>query len=217
LCSTVGSITWSLAPPGKQACLDFANTVDWHSSDHPVDSLIGYPEFVNWAKDKGLIGGEEAARLLKEGRARPNAAAAALNDAKLLRESIYRILVCLAKRKAPAHSDVTRLNGELEESLSRIRVLVSGGGPTIRWSGEVGDLRSITWLVAKSALDLLTSDELGLLKECANEEEGCGWLFLDRTKNRSRRWCSMDSCGNRAKARRHYERGKAASGHAPPV
>ena len=65
------------------------------------------------------------------------------------------------------------------------------------------------WPVLRSAADLLTSDELRLLRECAAET--CTWLFLDRSRNHSRRWCAMQVCGHRAKARRHYRRKRAAA------
>ena len=60
----------------------------------------------------------------------------------------------------------------------------------------------------RSAAELLTSPDLPLVRECAGYD--CGWLFMDTTKNRSRRWCDMATCGNRAKGRRHYERRRAA-------
>jgi predicted RNA-binding Zn ribbon-like protein len=63
------------------------------------------------------------------------------------------------------------------------------------------------WPLAWSATELLGSDDVGRLKECAQDD--CRWLFLDLSKNRSRRWCSMEQCGNRAKAKRHYERRKS--------
>jgi predicted RNA-binding Zn ribbon-like protein len=66
----------------------------------------------------------------------------------------------------------------------------------------------VAWWVARSAAELLTSKELTSVRECAGYD--CGRLFMDGTKNRSRRWCDMASCGNRAKGRRHYERRKAA-------
>lgn len=64
------------------------------------------------------------------------------------------------------------------------------------------------WPVVASAAELLVSvEQLPLLRICGLHESGeCGWLFLDETRNHTRRWCSMKDCGNRAKARRHYHR-----------
>jgi predicted RNA-binding Zn ribbon-like protein len=66
------------------------------------------------------------------------------------------------------------------------------------------DLDRVLWPAVVSAAELLTSDDLGRVRECASER--CAWLFLDRSKNQSRRWCDMTVCGNRSKARRHYSR-----------
>jgi predicted RNA-binding Zn ribbon-like protein len=76
------------------------------------------------------------------------------------------------------------------------------------WPGVALDLDRVTWWVARSAAELLTSKNLTFVRECASYD--CGWLFLDTTKNRSRRWCDMRTCGNRAKSRRHYERRRPA-------
>ena len=63
---------------------------------------------------------------------------------------------------------------------------------------------SILWPIAQSAADLLTSPDLAAVRMC--EAPDCAWLFLDQSRNRSRRWCDMKVCGNRQKARRHYQR-----------
>jgi len=69
-------------------------------------------------------------------------------------------------------------------------------------------LERINWLIVRSAADLLTSDKLHDVRACSAED--CRWLFLDISKNHSRRWCDMETCGNQAKARRHYRRKKSA-------
>jgi predicted RNA-binding Zn ribbon-like protein len=91
-------------------------------------------------------------------------------------------------------------------------VEVGAGGERWRWRWA-GDAESepaldrVLWPVARSAAELLTSDDLAAVRECAAPD--CRWLFLDRSRNRSRRWCAMATCGNRSKARRHYRRGRA--------
>ncbi len=74
------------------------------------------------------------------------------------------------------------------------------------WPTAAGDLTSMLWPVAWSASQLLTSPELARVKTCANER--CGWLFIDSSRKHNRKWCQMGVCGNRAKARRFYERQK---------
>jgi len=74
------------------------------------------------------------------------------------------------------------------------------------WDFYQAALDDIIWPVVRSAADLLTSDTLPMLRICAADD--CQWLFMDTSKNQTRRWCNMKSCGNRAKARRHIERKK---------
>lgn len=73
---------------------------------------------------------------------------------------------------------------------------------------DVARRQPLEALLAASALTILGDRrELSRVKMCPGDN--CGWLFIDETKNARRRWCSMETCGNRAKASRHYERKKA--------
>ena len=96
------------------------------------------------------------------------------------------------------------LNG-LADQQSDAEIVQSEQGFAWSWAEDVPGAALVTWAVARSAADLLTSDQLGRVRQCA-DDRGCGYLFVDTSRNRSRRWCSMKSCGNRAKAKRHYER-----------
>ena len=98
--------------------------------------------------------------------------------------------------------------------MSHAGLVQSGGRFEWSWPGAPLDLDRVSWWVARSAAELLTSPNLTFVRECASYD--CGWLFMDTTKNRSRRWCNMSTCGNRAKGRRHYERRKAAGGGPRP-
>jgi predicted RNA-binding Zn ribbon-like protein len=70
----------------------------------------------------------------------------------------------------------------------------------LAWSSDPPQPGLSGWLLAQSAVDLLVSEQIRLIRECG--DEGCRWLFLDTSKNHSRRWCDMKICGNRMKARR---------------
>jgi predicted RNA-binding Zn ribbon-like protein len=96
------------------------------------------------------------------------------------------------------------LNDELVSASAHQKLVHRGGGYVLEWDG-VEALDGVLWPVARSAATLLTSALRSRVRICA-AEDGCGWTFLDRSKNQSRRWCSMSDCGNRAKARRHYRR-----------
>ncbi len=95
---------------------------------------------------------------------------------------------------------------ELAEALARLRLELTSDGARWVLRHDSAALDSPLWSIARSAADLLTSDELARVRECDGLD--CTWLFLDCSRSRSRRWCSMASCGNRAKARRHYHRRK---------
>src|SRR5260221_3971430 len=100
------------------------------------------------------------------------------------------------------------MNSDLPASLAHSRLVPAAVGYSLHWPAQPDALDRMLWPVAYSAADLLTNPELlSRVGECA-DDRGCGYLFLDMTKNRSRRWCDMKDCGNRAQAQRHYERKK---------
>ncbi len=94
-------------------------------------------------------------------------------------------------------------------ALARLRLVPGPDGLGWDWAADDRALDGVIWSVAHSAAELLTSERLDRVRECA--ESRCGWLFLDASRNRSRQWCDMKVCGNRAKARRHHARKKATA------
>ncbi|MGD2148079.1 MAG: ABATE domain-containing protein [Anaerolineae bacterium] len=193
---------------GGELCLAFADTVDWRASEHPEELLNGYGDIVAWGRDVGVLTGVEAERMLAKAEARPQEADAALRRAIGLREAVYGILVAVADGLPPAPEDLEVLNRVLSEALSRMRLVATPEGVVWASRGEAA-LEQVMWTVARQAVDLLTSQRLDRVGQCP----GCGWLFLDHSRNRSRRWCTMEVCGNRAKARRHYERTRQGRPH----
>jgi predicted RNA-binding Zn ribbon-like protein len=111
----------------------------------------------------------------------------------------------------PPAADLAAFNAELARSLARSRIVLTAEGFAWDWTDGGDALDQMLWPVVRDASDLLTSEELDRVGQCADDR--CGWLFLDSSRNRSRRWCSMEDCGNRAKARRHYQRTVHAEGH----
>jgi predicted RNA-binding Zn ribbon-like protein len=190
-------------------CLDFANTANWHASEQPVEYLTGYSALVTFGRRTGTLSDEAASGLLKRAYEQPDEAAAVLETAIELREALYRIFDEVSHGHAPEADDLALLNRHLSQALARSQVVAEGNGFTWTWSGDEAALDRMLWPVARSAADLLTSAEIERVGQCA-DDRGCGWLFFDTTRNHSRRWCDMKDCGNRAKARRHYRRHKAA-------
>ena len=195
---------------GGRACLDFANTLSSSSGEH----LTSYADLVAFAAQSRLITAEDAAWLRAEGARDRAVAEGVLVRARRLRESMRAIFSSLAAGKQPPEHDLAVLNMDLAASLQHARVLPTNGGG-YRWGWTGRNLDAPIWPISRSAADLLTNDqERSLVRECGADD--CKWLFLDTSKNRSRQWCSMQSCGNRQKARRHYQRVRATRQVNPP-
>jgi predicted RNA-binding Zn ribbon-like protein len=192
---------------GGELCLDFANTVDWHASDAPVERLVDYDSLVSWSRAAGILDGAGERRLRREAARNPAAAQKALKHAITIREALYRIFVSVVHGQPIDASDADVLSEALAQAHDHLRVVPAGNGLEWQWAGKPQDLEQMLWPVVRPAADLLTSDRRSRLGQCA-DDRGCGWLFLDTSKNHRRRWCAMEDCGNRAKAQRHCERSR---------
>jgi predicted RNA-binding Zn ribbon-like protein len=188
-------------------CLDYANTVEWHASENPVESLNKYADLIEWSADKGIISDDAEEALLRKGEEEPAEAQVALEKAREIREDIYRILSDTAHGNPIKTTDLKGFNKALASTLSHSRLAPDGRGLKWEWDSHSDKLDSIIWPVVKSAVDLMTSAAIKRVGQCA-DEKGCGWLFWDRSRNRSRCWCDMKDCGNRAKVRRFYAKTK---------
>ena len=194
---------------GGETCLIFANTVGGNRQLYEVDYLNSYVDLVAWSRHAGLVTSPEAQHLVAEAGRRPAEATAVFEQAIRLREAIYRIFSAIAAGSSPAVVDLDILNEALSKALARLQVTPTGSGFAWAWRAEAEALDEMLWPVARSAGNLLTSAELNRVTECAGDD--CNWLFIDTSKNHSRRWCDMRDCGNRAKAKRHYARGRVRS------
>ncbi len=194
---------WRFHVSGGRLCLDLANTVSWRAGGRPIEHLRRAEDLVRWARQTGMVTAREAGRLVEAVRRDPAQGAKALAHARGVREAIYRLFAALADGQTPAPADLARINKALSEALRHIRVARRTDGSFVwEWESERSLLSGLLWPVARSAADVLTSDDLGRLKTCPSAD--CGWIFLDTTRNGTRRWCDMTVCGNRAKARRYY-------------
>lgn len=131
-----------------------------------------------------------------------------LADIRVRRENLYALFAPCATGSTPLNSRaLARLNREIA-AFSRKRALRQVGGK-FEWTMNARAAERLAYLVVADAADLLSSGRFKLISRC--QDRCCGWLFLDRSKQRNRRWCSMRDCGNRAKARRHYAHRHAGS------
>jgi predicted RNA-binding Zn ribbon-like protein len=192
---------------GGRLSLEFANTVDWHASDQPVEYLTSYAALVAWGRHAGILNKRQAEHLLEEARRRRTEADTTRERAVVLREAFYRIFAAISAGLPAEDDDLVVLNAELSRMLACSGIIPSGDGYAWDWVGKEGALDRVLWPVVRDAADLLTSGDLARVGQCADDR--CGWLFFDTSRNHSRRWCSMEDCGNRAKARRYYERSRA--------
>jgi predicted RNA-binding Zn ribbon-like protein len=187
---------------GKDLGLDFCNTVGGKRGARVREYLNSYADFVSWCQQAALVDKTMAEALRQKASRHPGEAASVLSRAIALREGIYRVFSATAQHKTPQQTDLSRLNSELADSLGRLRVAPGRQGFEWQWSQEDGSLDHPLGPIARSAANLLTCGELlDQVRQC--EGDNCGWLFVDSSKNHSRRWCDMRDCGNRAKVRRH--------------
>jgi predicted RNA-binding Zn ribbon-like protein len=189
---------------GGHPALDFVNTVDWRGTPTPIDYLANYASLLDWAADMALIASREASALERRAKAQPRRAAAAFRDAVELRETCHRLFQAGVRSEPAGADDLAALNQVLRRLPQKSAILPSGRRYVWQSPDRAEPLERVIGAVARAAAELMTSAAYARLRLC--EAEGCGWLFLDTSPNRSRRWCSMKSCGNRAKAQRHYAR-----------
>jgi len=209
---------------GGIACLDFANTISDRDLPQPREHLGSYDDLVAFARQVGIVSDELAARLREGAAARPDEAEATHRRAVALREALFRVFTSVTDGRAPSHEDLAHLNREMGAALAQLRVdRRAGGRPALApgwpdgpdegayawtWAEPSRRLDAPLWPLARQAAELLVGGELERVRACAAGD--CAWLFLDTSKNRSRRWCDMKSCGNRAKVRRFYRRKREA-------
>ena len=190
---------------GGWLCLDFTNTVDTRHGKNPHEYLTSYADLVTWGYSVDILMESELRILLQAATQHPAIAALVFQRALTLREALYHIFSASKDDRTPTNEDLEVLNVILSEGMAQARLLATDQGFAWTWNKTAPPLDFVLWSVARSAAELLTSTNRKHIKECPGDD-GCGWLFVDTSRNHKRRWCDMEGCGNRAKARRHYER-----------
>jgi predicted RNA-binding Zn ribbon-like protein len=191
-----------LALLGGRPALDFVNTVD-PRTPAGRDFLVEPDDLIAWARHAGLVDRDWEAAAAGIG---PRASRSRMQRAVAVRELLYGVLSAAAQRRAPSVGLRRELAGVVAEVRQHETIAWSTSGWT--WQPRTRDpFHLLERLLVDDALDLL----LGGARVRMCESPTCGWLFLDTTKNHTRRWCSMATCGNCAKARRHRQRKKGAT------
>ena len=194
---------------GGALCLDFANTVDARfpqPGQSPPDFISTYEQLVRWSERAGAVDAATARKLLLRARKETKAARAAVSAAHHLREAIYTLFAAMRERREPPASAVRTLARFSARAIERGRLVADAETNALIWTWPQLELQRMLWPIALSALELAKSGDVASLKQCPGHDGRCGWLFLDRTKNHSRRWCTMQICGNVEKTRRQNKR-----------
>jgi predicted RNA-binding Zn ribbon-like protein len=187
--------------------LDFCNTVEGRGTEGETDLFGSFRDLAEWSREAGSLPEETLSGLLRLVEKDPHAGDRVLRRARKFRAVLHSLFSTLAAEEEPPSHALQALNRELKRSLPH-RAMESQDG-RIRWRWQVGDRpEAVLWPVVWSAADLLASDRRPHVGCCAQGD--CTWLFLDRSRNRSRRWCSDESCGNRARVKRHYHRSRGS-------
>ena len=193
---------------GGALALDFANTVGGTHVRPTHDHLRDYGDIASFAVLAGALQPSLAKRLAQRAERDPRRAAAVYELGIALREAIWGVFSALASGESPREADLALIGDAAAAGAARSQLVYDREG--VGWSlpPDGDDLERPLWEIARSAADLLTSGARDRVKECASET--CEWVFLDRSRNHSRRWCDMSDCGNRAKARRFQAKKRVA-------
>jgi predicted RNA-binding Zn ribbon-like protein len=189
---------------GGHLCLNFTNTVDNRKGKNRKELLTSYVDLLKWAEEAEILRTKDAGHLQGMADAAPGNAKSALRAAVRLREALYDLFSAVTERRKIPVTALSVLNAAVQRAAQHERITQDHQRFHWKLSLPQSSLHSIIWPIARSAANLLTSDELVNVRQCASSD--CAWLFLDSTKNHRRRWCEMRTCGNRAKARRYYQR-----------
>jgi predicted RNA-binding Zn ribbon-like protein len=209
------SQTHSLAPDlpfqyiGGDPAVDLVNTVDWTSRGPEEDRLSDYGRLTRWAEGAGILSARVASSLRAQAQAKPREAEAAYRAALQSRAILARLFRAIAS-KEPAGDVLENFNPVLGRALERMQVTParpkrpSGQTLELGWPNQQESLDSVLWPVIWSAASLIVSEEASRIRICSGQD--CGWMYVDRSRNKLRRWCQMETCGTREKSRRRYRR-----------
>jgi predicted RNA-binding Zn ribbon-like protein len=198
---------------GGAPCLDFANTSSGRGTPLLQEHLRSYELLLAWCEHAGLTAPAERRRLARLATQRPRAAARVLRRALALREAIHAIGAALARDTRLPAPALAVVNHEFAAAMAQARLRPADGGFALDWAAAPTALDSVLRPLVRSATELLLAPLRERVKQCPGH--GCGWIFLDVTKNRNRRWCEMEICGSRNKVRRYRVRQRKLNRKAP--
>lgn len=187
---------------GGHLVLDFMNTCGGAGKVRDVERLVDWQDAIGWATASGVVDPADS-RLIEKAR---SGSGHLLKELTGLRETMHAVFSAIAGGVPPPETARLRLERDIVKAMSHSTMCFKGQAP-VHWTvcPEKAGSALIKDRLAIAASELLSQPVLANVRECA----ACSWLFLDLSRSRSRRWCSMATCGNRAKAQRHYHAMKA--------
>lgn len=194
---------------GNSLCLDFVNTAEYRELPHgkPVKDLLDTLDaLIAWAARAKVISAAQEKILRKIEQQNSAAASRFWRSAVALREDIYRVFAALAHGKNPLPKDLDALSTLIAHFQAQKKLQRRGAVYGWAWTDSLENVEIILGPIIEAASALLTKGPLDRVRQCTADQ--CGWLFLDTSRNGTRRWCDMRDCGNRAKARRFYAKSK---------
>jgi predicted RNA-binding Zn ribbon-like protein len=194
----------SLTLIGGELAFDFTNTSSGRGWPTHQEHLRSARNVVAWARHAKVMGPADAEWLDAKVADDEILARRLLERALDLRETIHTIAVEIAAGRSAPQPQTDRLAKEHAACVARAKLTPDGGRYAWSWAPREAAIEAVLGPIALSALATLTQADLTRVKRCQGEK--CGWLFFDTTKNKSRRWCEMEICGNRAKQKRHGAR-----------
>jgi predicted RNA-binding Zn ribbon-like protein len=214
--STILSRPESIELIGGHLALDLVNTVSWRQdADRWRENLAVPLDLLTWAHRAALLDEQHLTAMRLAMAEDAGAAEGILSRVRDLREHLYHHLAdCIDH---PGGEQQIRKGSPLHRAFADAVAASSLAGTPARWSLPVRSPHDLPGALALRGLDLVQTMPRDRLRRC--DDDGCGWLFLDTTRNHSRRWCSSGDCGNRDRARRHYARNRTtprADAPSPP-
>jgi predicted RNA-binding Zn ribbon-like protein len=203
--STIPSRPESIELIGGHSAVDLVNTVSWRrDADRWRENLAVPLDLLTWAHRAAVVDKQHLTAMRLAMVQDPEMADGVLGRVHELREQLHHHLAdCIDH---PGREQLIEAGSPLHRAFADGVTVGSLAGTPARWTLQARSPHDLPRVLALHALDLVQTMPLDRLRRC--DDDGCGWLFLDSTRNHSRRWCSSGDCGNRDRARRHYARNR---------
>ena len=192
---------------GGEPSIDLVNTVDWTDRGLVEDRLTDYERLTRWADGAGIVAPRLTSQLRTLALAQPRVAERVHREAVELRWRLRQLFTAVERgERLDRYAELQPFNESLRATMSQLELAPpprsADSRAPVRWGWRDVSTRldSLLWPVIRSAADLLVSDEAARIGECRGAD--CGWMYVDRSRNGLRRWCQMETCGNREKQRR---------------